>query len=78
MKLGMINSAWEQHGIGIERGLKLTCEIGFDFVDIFQDPLDPGADGRIRRIGKTCRRLGLPIYHIEVHKGTTSEYDSRP
>jgi len=64
MKLGMINSAWEQHGVGLERGLSLTKSIGFDFVDIFQDPLDPGADAKIRRIRRFCRAQGLPIVSV--------------
>ena len=44
MKLGMINSAWEQHGVGLVDGLHKTKELGFDCVDIFQDPLDDNAD----------------------------------
>src|SRR6185503_7840650 len=64
MRLGLINSAWEQHGIGLVRGLKLTRDLGFDFVDIFQDPLDPGADRRVATIRSTCRRLGLPIVSV--------------
>jgi D-psicose/D-tagatose/L-ribulose 3-epimerase len=64
MMLGMINSAWEQHGIGLVRGLRLTRRIGFDSVDIFQDPLDPGAGRRIETIRRTCRELGLPIVSV--------------
>src|SRR6266540_492803 len=64
MRLGLINSAWEQHGIGLVRGLKLTRAMGFDFVDIFQDPLDPGADRRVATIRSTCRRLRLPIVSV--------------
>ena len=30
MKLGMINSAWEQHGVGLVDGLHKTKELGFD------------------------------------------------
>jgi len=64
MKLGMINSAWEQHGVELIAGLRKTKEIGFDAVDIFQDPLDPGADDRIARTGAACRELGLPIISV--------------
>ena len=39
MKLGMINSAWEQHGIGLVDGLRKTKKLGFDCVDIFEDPM---------------------------------------
>ena len=64
MKLGMINSAWEQHGVELVDGLRRTKNLGFDCVDIFQDPLDPGADERIRIVGKTCRDLALPIVSV--------------
>jgi sugar phosphate isomerase/epimerase len=64
MKLGMINSAWEQHGLGLVEGLRLTKKIGFDSVDIFQDPLDPGAGRRIERIRSTCRALRLPVVSV--------------
>ena len=64
MKLGMINSAWEQHGIGLVEGLERTKSLGFDCVDIFQDPLDEGAEDRIRTINSTCEDLQLPIVSV--------------
>ena len=64
MKLGMINSAWEQHGIDLLSGLERTKEIGFDCVDIFQDPLDPGADERITAVRAKCDELALPIISV--------------
>ena len=64
MKLGMINSAWEQHGIGLVDGLHKTKELGFDCVDIFQDPLDDNADDRIPTIKHTCDELQLPIISV--------------
>ena len=64
MKLGMINSAWEQHGIDLLSGLERTKEIGFDCVDIFQDPLDPGADERITAIKAKCDEIELPIISV--------------
>ena len=64
MKLGMINSAWEQHGIGLVDGLHKTKELGFDCVDIFQDPLDDNADDRIATIKQTCDELQLPIISV--------------
>jgi len=64
MKLGMINSAWEQHGVGLTDGLRKTKELGFDCVDIFQDPLDEGADDRIATIKQTCHELQLPIISV--------------
>jgi len=64
MKLGMINSAWEQHGVELAMGLRKTKEIGFDCVDIFQDPLDPDAPERIDTVARACRELGLPIISV--------------
>ena len=64
MKLGMINSAWEQHGVGLVDGLKKTKELGFDCVDIFEDPMEPGADERIAIIKQTCDELELPIISV--------------
>ena len=64
MKLGMINSAWEQHGVGLVDGLHKTKELGFDCVDIFQDPLDDNADDRITMVKQTCDELQLPIISV--------------
>ncbi len=64
MKLGMINSAWEQHGVGLVDGLHKTKELGFDCVDIFQDPLDEGAEERIATVKQTCEELQLPIISV--------------
>ncbi|MBO94282.1 MAG: xylose isomerase [Opitutales bacterium] len=64
MKLGMINSAWEQHGIELVEGLRKTKELGFDCVDIFEDPMDDGADDRIPAIKATCDELQLPIVSV--------------
>ena len=64
MKLGMINSAWEQHGVGLIDGLHKTKELGFDCVDIFQDPLDDNADDRIAMVKQTCEELQLPIISV--------------
>ena len=64
MKLGMINSAWEQHGVGLVDGLHKTKELGFDCVDIFQDPLDDNAEDRINTVKETCEELQLPIISV--------------
>ena len=61
MKLGMINSAWEQHGVGLVEGLRKTKELGFDCVDIFEDPMEPPAEGRITEIRQTCDELELAL-----------------
>ena len=60
----MINSAWEQHGVGLVDGLHKTKELGFDCVDIFQDPLDEGAEVRIATVKQTCEELQLPIISV--------------
>ena len=60
----MINSAWEQHGVSLVDGLKKTKELGFDCVDIFEDPTEPNADGRIATIKETCDELDLPIISV--------------
>jgi len=64
IKLGMINSAWEQHGVSLVDGLRETKAIGFDCVDIFQDPLDPGANARLETTRKTCEAISLPIISV--------------
>lgn len=64
MRLGMINSAWEQTGQPVERGLEWTKEIGFDCVDIQLDPLEQGAEAKSATIRKTCERLALPIVSV--------------
>lgn len=63
MRLGLINSAWVQTGRPTTYGLQKTKEIGFDYVDIFADPLD--IDIRERRLVKDqCDRLQLPIVSV--------------
>lgn len=63
MQLGLINSAWAQAGRETAWGIQKTKEIGFDFIDIFTDPL--AIDVRERRLIKDeCDRLGLPIRSI--------------
>lgn len=64
MQLGMINSAWEQHGVDLVEGLRRTRALGFDCVDIFQDPLEPDADERVTLVKKTCRELELPVISV--------------
>ena len=38
MKLGLINSAWAQAGLGTAHGIRTTKQIGFDNIDIFCRP----------------------------------------
>jgi sugar phosphate isomerase/epimerase len=60
MKLGLINSAWLGSPVGTAEGIRLTKEIGFDTIDIFDDPTE--IDIRQRRLIKdTCREVKLPV-----------------
>ena len=63
MKLGFINSAWEQAGRDTAFGIAMTKEIGFDAIDIFVDPLDADAS-EIKLIKDECDRHGLPIVSV--------------
>ncbi len=65
MKLGIINSAFQQVGMDTATGLRHISRIGFDCVDVFTE-----ADGISRKevqlVGRTCRKLGLPIVSLPV------------
>ena len=63
MKLGLINSAWAQSGLGTAYGIRKTAEIGFDSIDIFADPLDIDAKERLL-IRRECEKAGLPIISV--------------
>jgi len=63
MKLGLINSAWAQAGLGTAHGIRMTKQIGFDAIDIFADPLD--IDARERRLIRTeSEAVDLPIVSV--------------
>jgi len=63
MKLGLINSAWAQAGRETSFGIRKSKELGFDYIDIFTDPLDIDARERslIRRTAAECQ---LPIVSV--------------
>ena len=63
MKLGCIDSAFNQAGKGREFGLRTIKEIGFDVVDLFIDPLDAERD-EIDMIRRVCAELELPIVSV--------------
>ncbi len=63
MKLGLINSAWAQSGLGTAHGIRMTKEIGFDSIDIFADPFDIDAKER-RLILRECDKAGLPVVSV--------------
>jgi sugar phosphate isomerase/epimerase len=63
MKLGCIDSAFNQAGRGREFGLRQIKQIGFDSCDLFIDPLDAPAD-EIDLIRRVCKELDLPIISV--------------
>jgi sugar phosphate isomerase/epimerase len=63
MKLGLINSAWLGTSVTTAEGIRKTREIGFDTIDIFNDPLDIDIKER-RLIKDTCREAGLPVISV--------------
>jgi sugar phosphate isomerase/epimerase len=65
MKLGIINSAFDQVGMDTVEGLEHIARIGFDCVDIFTEALTLSA-GDVRRISTSCERLNLPITSLPV------------
>lgn len=65
MKLGIIDSAFEQAGVDRITGLEHIARIGFDCVDIFIEAAKVG-DGERRRIADVCGRRNLPIISLPV------------
>ena len=65
MKLGIINSAFEQVGMDTRTGLEHIARIGFDCVDIFTEAMELKAS-QARDIERTCRQLKLPIISLPV------------
>ena len=65
MKLGIINSAFQQVGVDTVTGLEHISRIGFDTVDIFTEAttLSKKETGLVAR---TCDKLGLPIVSLPV------------
>jgi sugar phosphate isomerase/epimerase len=65
MKLGIIDSAFEQAGVDRITGLEHIARIGFDCVDIFIEAMKVGDDER-RKIAGVCERRSLPIISLPV------------
>jgi len=65
MKLGIINSAFDQAGVDTVTGLEHIARIGFDCVDLFTEATTL-AEHEIRTIESTCGRLGLPVVSLPV------------
>ncbi len=65
MKLGIINSAFEQAGMDTVTGLQHIARIGFDCVDLFTEAMTL-PEARRRDIAAACERLHLPIVSLPV------------
>jgi sugar phosphate isomerase/epimerase len=65
MKLGIINSAFQQVGIDTVTGLKHVSRIGFDTVDIFTEAQGISKN-EVRLVSKTAEKLRLPIISLPV------------
>jgi sugar phosphate isomerase/epimerase len=65
MKLGIINSAFQQAGIDTPTGLKHIARIGFDTVDIFTEAV--GISHReISLVARAAQKWRLPIISLPV------------
>jgi len=65
MKLGIINSAFQQVGIDTVTGLKQISRIGFDTVDVFTEAVGISRK-EVSLVGKTAEKLNLPIVSLPV------------
>src|SRR3989442_122005 len=65
MKLGLINSAFQQAGVDTATGLKHVARIGFDCVDIFTEAVGlPKKE--VSLVARTTDKLGLPVVSLPV------------
>ena len=65
MKLGIINSAFQQVGIDTAAGLKHIARIGFDTVDVFTEAAGI-SQKEVRLVARTADKLALPIVSLPV------------
>jgi len=65
MRLGIINSAFQQLGLDTETGLKHIARIGFDCVDIFTEAMTISAQEKLT-IARTCEQEKVPIVSLPV------------
>ena len=65
MKLGIINSAFDQAGVDTTTGLEHISRIGFDTVDIFTESMSISQE-EIDLIRNTCQARNLPITSTAV------------
>jgi sugar phosphate isomerase/epimerase len=65
MKLGIINSAFQQAGVDTATGLKHIARIGFDTVDIFTEAAGI-TKKEISLVANTTAKLELPVISLPV------------
>lgn len=65
MKLGIINSAFQQVGMDTATGLEHIARIGFDCVDIFTEAIGISKE-EVTLVAKATERLRLPIISLPV------------
>src|SRR5262245_58530964 len=65
MKLGLINSAFQQVGMDTATGLKHISRIGFDSADIFTEAVGISKK-EVSLVANTASKLGLPIVSLPV------------
>jgi sugar phosphate isomerase/epimerase len=65
MKLGIINSAFQQVGIDTATGLKHISRIGFDCVDVFTEAVGISRK-EVALVARTSEKLELPIVSLPV------------
>jgi sugar phosphate isomerase/epimerase len=65
MKLGIINSAFQQVGIDTATGLGHISRIGFDCVDVFTEAVGI-SEKEVSLVARASEKLGLPIVSLPV------------
>ncbi len=65
MKLGLINSAFQQAGMDTATGLQHISRIGFDCVDIFTEAVGISRK-EVSLVARASEKLGLPIISLPV------------
>ena len=65
MKLGIINSAFQQVGMDTATGLHHISRIGFDTVDIFTEAIGISKD-EVGLVARTTEKLRLPVISLPV------------
>ncbi len=65
MKLGIINSAFQQVGIDTATGLQHIARIGFDCVDVFTEAVGISRE-EISLVARASEKLNLPIVSLPV------------